>query len=490
MFDELTYERFEILAKSHKRIAVHREIPGDKLTPTNAFLALEGIYKYITLLESSPQEKNLSRYSHLCFDPLITLKSYGEQVLVNHQGHCNERTGNPFDILREYQQTFFTKVDNPLCGFIGGMVGYITYDAIRLMENIPDRHTNSHELPDLLFRFYTKNITFDHQTGKVILTTAVDIQESVEKSYESAVNSLNEISKLLFAPQEHQEESLSTPISLDLSKVTVDLETEDFCERVEKAKHYIKEGDIFQVVLSREFQLKTKAKPFDIYRALQFSNPSPYMFYLEGDDYVITGASPEKLISIKNRIIESCPLAGTRPRNLEQEELLSKELLDDEKEVAEHMMLVDLARNDLGRISKPNTVKVTRLKEIEKYSRVLHISSSVQGELREDQDVFHAIKAAFPAGTLSGAPKIRAMEIIDELETSKRGIYGGIICGIDSHGNLDSCIAIRTAFIKNGVATVRAGAGIVNDSIPEKEAQETYHKAQAVLEGLLLGEMP
>ena len=255
---------------------------------------------------------------------------------------------------------------------------------------------------------------------------------------------------------------------------------------VEKAKQHIVDGDIFQVVLSRCFSTKVDAKPFDVYRALRFSNPSPYMFYLEVNGYAIAGASPEKLVSIEDGVVEIRPLAGTRPRGKLPDKELAEDLLNDEKEVAEHMMLVDLARNDVGRVGVPGTVKVSRLKEIEYYARVIHISSTVQAQLSPDKDVFDALKGGFPAGTLSGAPKIRAMEIIDELESSSRGIYGGTICAIDGVGNMDNAIAIRMAMIKDGVATVRAGGGLVYDSDPQEEADETRHKARAILDGIAL----
>lgn len=489
MFKELSYERFVNLADSHQRIAVYKEMPGDKLTPINAYLALEGVAKEITLFESSPKEKTLGRYSYLCFDPIAVIKSYGKEVTIFHNKQTKTLISNPIEILRAYQSKLFSKIDHPLSGFIGGMVGFMSYDAIRLIEDIPNENKDEDNIPDMLFRFYGNNITFDHQTGKVIISTVADLNAAgdLKTAYKQAIDKINKIINQLLSYNNSAHESLKKS-DQEVTQVNVDIDDETYRKMVDSAKQNIVEGDIFQVVLSRNFSVNTTAKPFDIYRALRFSNPSPYMFYIEADDHVIAGASPEKLISIKDKIIESCPLAGTRPRSEESDNAVAEELLENNKEVAEHMMLVDLSRNDIGAVAVPGSVKVTKLKEIEKYTRVMHISSTVQGLLRDDMDVFDAIKASFPAGTLSGAPKIRAMEIIDELENSRRGIYGGVICGIDSQGNLDSCIAIRTTLIKNGIASVRAGAGVVFDSEPQAEADETRHKAKAILEGILLAE--
>jgi anthranilate synthase component I len=489
MFKELSYERFVHLADSHQRIAVYKEIPGDKLTPINAHLALKGFAQEITLLESSPKEKTLGRYSYLCFDPIAVIKSYGKKITICHNKQTKTLLSDPFEILRAYQSKLFAKTDHPLSGFIGGMVGFMSYDAIRLIEEIPNNNKDEDNIPDMLFRCYNNNITFDHQTGKVILSTVANLKTNTDlkATYEQAITKINNICNQLLGHHNTTHESLKKSTK-KITEIAVDIDDSAYREMVDTAKLNIAEGDIFQVVLSRNFSVDTTAKPFDIYRALRFTNPSPYMFYIEADDYVIAGASPEKLISIKDGVIESCPLAGTRPRTEGFDHAVAKELLENKKEVAEHMMLVDLSRNDIGAVAVPGSVKVTKLKNIEKYTRVMHISSTVQGLLRDDLDVFDAIKASFPAGTLSGAPKIRAMELIDELENTRRGIYGGVICGIDSESNLDSCIAIRTTLIKNGIASVRAGAGVVFHSEPQAEADETRHKAQAILEGVLLAE--
>lgn len=487
MFENLSLEEFVNLSDSHERIAVYKEIPSDRLTPTNVFLALQNKVKDVTLLESSPKEKMLGRYSFFCFDPIVTIRASGRKIQIQQTDQSSSVDGDPFDILREFKEKLNCKVSHTLAGFAGGMVGYISYDAIRLIEKIPNNNEDLDHIPDILFRFYHNHVTFDHQSQKVIVTTVASVNDNPIDSYNKAMSEIDKICDDLFSYKAENHEVLSTKNSNE-NKIHVDTVDERYYEMVRRAKKHISEGDIFQVVLSRNFSVRVSANPFNIYRALRFSNPSPYMFYIEDSDYAITGASPEKLITIKNKVIESCPLAGTRPRGRQDDDLLAEELLNDPKEVAEHMMLVDLARNDLGHVAIPGSVKVTKLKEIEKYTRVIHISSTVQGTLREDKDVFDAIKASFPAGTLSGAPKIRAMELIDELEKTRRGIYGGVVCGIDAQGNLDSCIAIRTAMIKNGNAYVRAGAGIVYDSNPEAEANETFYKAKAILEGILLAE--
>lgn len=481
MFDRLSFENFKQLAKSASRIAVYKEIAGDRLTPTNVLLALQKKAKNITLLETSTKELKLGRYSHLCFDPHITIKAYGRNIFIESENNKKELCADPFEILREYQSKYKVSVVHPLSGFAGGMIGFLSYDAIRLIEDIPDSNQDIDQIPDILFRFYKHHITFDHQTDKVVISAIVD---ATKNSYEKAQIAIEQIEKIVF---NFVTQNTSSQKNIEYT-IKVDIDDQVFRQMVDKAKAYIKDGDIFQAVLSRRFSVDVSATPFEVYRALRFSNPSPYMFYIELDDCVITGASPEKLVSIENNVIESCPLAGTRVRGSLPDVTVASHLLADQKEVAEHMMLVDLSRNDLGKVSVPGSVKVHKLKEIEYYSHVMHISSSVTGKLREDKDVFDVIKATIPAGTLSGAPKIKAMSIIDELETSRRGIYGGVICAIDANSNLESCIVIRTAIIKDGVATVRAGAGVVYDSEAQREADETYHKAKAILDGILLAQ--
>lgn len=473
MFEYLTCERLNELASSNQKIAVYKEYPGDSLTLTRAYRALREIYNDVTLLDYEQ--------THLCFGHLVQIESYGQDVKVIEQGEEKSFNQDPFEVLRQYQKKYRAETSHPLSGYVGGLVGFVSYDAIRLIENIPNNNFCEDDIPDLFFRSYENNICFDRATNKIVFSKVISGEENLEAAYQK-MDDLIEF--MLCHPIRSRKKSASS-----VSEVEENLSDEQYKKIVERAKKYIVEGDIFQVVPSRKFSAKIKCDAFDVYRALKYCSKSPYMFFLETDRFAIAGASPEKLVTVKDKLIESRPLAGTRPRKKpEDDEGIANELVSDEKEMAEHMMLVDLARNDVGSISVPGSVDVVKLADVEKFTRVIHISSTVQGVLRNGYDAFDALKASFPAGTLSGAPKIRAMEIIDELESSRRGIYGGAICAIDAEGNLDSCIAIRTAVVKDGVASVQAGGGVVFDSDPQKEADETRHKARSILEGIKLAE--
>lgn len=484
MFSAMSLEHFIEMAETHQNIAVYREISGDQLTTINAFLALEKHCKDITVLETSPKELHRGKHSHICFDAMATLYAFGHDVTIIDGQQTHTMNSDPFDVLRAYQAKYQCHTTGKKNGFVGGLVGFVSYDAVRLVENIKGTAIDHEQIPDVYFRFYRNHIVFDHQTGKVVISTYAHIGNDPKHAYAEATQRLDDILARLLEPMQAHVTDLK-PMKLKQSDVTVDIDDETYLDMVEKAKKHIVDGDVFQVVLSRKFSVEINASPFDIYRALRFSNPSPYMFYLQTDDYVIAGASPEKLVSIEGELVETCPLAGTRPRGLLPDDALAQDLLSDAKEVAEHMMLVDLSRNDLGIVCQAGSIAVTKLKEIEKYTRVIHISSTVQGKLDSSKDAFDVLKATFPAGTLTGAPKIRAMQIIDHFEKTRRGIYGGVICGIDSQGDLESCIAIRTTVIRDGVASVRAGAGVVYDSDPQAEADETFHKARAILEGII-----
>lgn len=475
MFTELPLQRFLELAKSNARIAVFKELSGDKITPVMVYNALSKDYKNISILESVGKT-SFGKYSYLCLDPYAQFMSNSNQSI------------NPFEELQQQLSANQCYFEHPLCRYVGGAVGFISYDAIRLIENIPDSNQAKIDIPELFFRFYRTNIVFDHDSGKVIICMATNVASDPKAAYQNSMSSIeNIISKVKNKSADNVGSEVSRKIS---SENSVDISDDQYVQLVEKAKQYIVDGDAFQIVLSRTFKKSFTAKPFDVYRALRITNPSPYMFYFEHDNFVVVGSSPEKLVSIKNNKVETNPIAGTRPRGCSEAEdlALEKELLMDEKEIAEHMMLVDLGRNDLGAVCVPGSIKVTKLKEIQKLSRVMHITSLVEGEMDKNKNIIDVIKAVFPAGTLSGAPKIRAMEIIDELETSKRGLYGGAICIIDNQNNLDACIAIRMAILKDQVAYVRAGAGIVFDSDPKCETKETRHKAKAVLEAIDLAE--
>ena len=485
MFEHLSYERFVELSKTNQRIAVYQEIAGDRLTPIIAYSALAELFNDVTLLESNPKELHLGRYSYLCFNQRAMIKAFGQKITIRIGDKDQSLVGNPFDILKQYQHQFKAKIDHPLLGYAGGMVGFISYDAIRLIEDIPDSNYLQDDIPDLFFRFYDHNISFDHQTRKIIISVVADVKDDVESAYKNSIKQINDIIMLITNYYDSSENKKTKQSKV----IERNLDDEHFKKMVQRAKEHIIAGDAFQIVLSREFSVKTDAKPFEIYRSLRFSSPAPYMFYMTFDNYAVAGASPEKLVSVKDKVVEARPLAGTRPRSPSiNDEKMAAELLADEKEAAEHMMLVDLTRNDIGAISIPGSVKVVKLMTVENFSSVMHLSSTIQGILRDDLNAIDALKAAFPAGTLSGAPKIRAMEIIDDLENTRRGFYGGAVCAFDSLDNLESCIAIRTAVIKNSTAVVRAGAGIVFDSDPQKEADETFHKARSILQGVLIAE--
>ena len=370
MFEQLDYERFTHLASKHPRIAVHQELSGDTLTPTTAFLALNAFAQDITLLESNPKDKINARYSHLCFDPIATLSAQGQTVTLQEGTQTSIQHTNPFDALRVCQSKFQAHTDHPLTGYLGGLVGFISYDAVRLIEAIPDSNAHTHTIPDLLFRCYANNLTFDHQTQKIVLATVVEVQhDDLATCYQHARDTLQNITEQLFAferreiPRCTRDDGRNTQDdggnTQDNADIHVSTRDEDYCAMVKQAKQHIVEGDAFQIVLSRTFQRAISSTPFDVYRALRFSNPAPYMFYLAFDDHVVVGASPEKLISIQDNLIESCPLAGTRARGEKADDILKEDLLNDTKELAEHMMLVDLARNDLGHVAVPGSVQVT-----------------------------------------------------------------------------------------------------------------------------------
>jgi len=475
MFPELSESEFLRLAKSHEYVIAYRELPADSITPITAYQLLARHHPSMVLLESTAQESQHARYSHLFFEPTDTLTL----------SKSHEKNDEYLDSLRACAARYQAGYTHPLSRLAGSLVGYFSYDAVRLFETLPDRHEKtSVEIPDAEFSLYHSSISFDHKTQRYVIATLVHVSEKPQEDYREAVKKLDVIVESL-----QQSPPKEKPFYAE-EKQTIQVDTTDleFETRVEKAQQYIHAGDAFQIVLSREFSVPYSGDGFQLYRALRLVNPSPYLFYIERDGVQIAGCSPEKLVSVQEGLIESCPLAGTRRRGTTPEEdvELAHDLAFDQKELAEHRMLVDLHRNDVGAVAKPGTVKVVKKEKIERYSRVMHLSSTVQGELHEDYDAFNALKAAFPAGTLSGAPKIRAMEIIDELESSRRGLYGGAICAFDNAGNLESCIAIRMVIIKDGVAYVRSGAGVVLDSDPRAEARETRQKAQAMFDGIFL----
>ncbi len=488
MFNCLTLEEFTRLAQRHRRVAVYARLPADQYTPVGVYqkLAAEGAPSFI--LESLGEHGKCSRYSFVGFKPTIFVETSEGGVSVHRDGEIKTEPGDPFDTLEELMASYRVAVSEALPPLAGGVIGYCTYDSIRFVEDIPDRHKGvEDDIPDMRDGFYEELVAFDNFTQSVYIIRIVKVSEDIESSYIEGIDAIAKIREQLRGVVPSVQQNVSNGVSdTDLE---VDLDDDAYKALVEQAKEHIVAGDAFQIVLSRRFRRRVRASSLDVYRSLRMTNPSPYMFYLQYGDFAVAGASPERIVSVIEGEVETHPVAGTRPRKDGTEGLaLEKELAADPKEKAEHMMLVDLARNDLGRLSTPGTVEVPELMTIQRLSKVIHLASRVTGQLAAEHSSVDALKYTFPAGTLSGAPKIRAMELIDTMETSRRGLYGGTVFYLDNRGNLDACIAIRMAVLKDGVATVRAGAGIVYDSVPQSEADETRHKASAVLHALELAE--
>ena len=482
----LGFDEYQRLSEAGGLVPVYREIPGDLLTPVSAFLALAGQAESAFLLESVVGGERIARYSFLGRNPVSTLEVRGRRLLErrNHEERTVEE--DLLSALRARVGRSHAEVPG-LPRFTGGAVGYLTYDAVRLFERLPERHPG--EEPIASFSFYRSLVAFDHVLQRLVLIA--DAEPASRRAYEEAQSVLDGLEADLraYRPATALRRAAScAPESAGEGAPLGDGSV--FRAAVAQAKEHIAAGDIFQVVLSRGRTVPARSDPFTVYRALRMVNPSPYMYFLKDGSSAIAGASPEMLVRVENREVETRPIAGTRRRGRSDEEdaRLGEELLADAKERAEHVMLVDLGRNDLGRVCRFESVRVPEFMGLERYSHVIHIVSSVTGELRDDKDALDALVAAFPAGTLSGAPKIRAMEIIDELEPARRGLYGGALGYLDLRGNLDFCIAIRTLVFRSGQATIQAGAGIVADSDPEAEQRETEDKAGAMLAALRLAE--
>lgn len=474
MVQPLTFDEFQTLVQQAKRIAVFRAIPIGALTPIQCYKHLSKAYGENGVMLENLCEQTPTRYAYLCFNAMASL--------IVHPGD-NE---NPLTRLRHLQSQCSFATRDSIAHLINCAMGFITYDAVRYFENIPDRHPSDPLLPMLLFHFYTLSLTFDHKNKFILISTVVEISDNPETDYQKAQQTIDQIIQLLLsaAPQAD-----NLPIRSLQTNIEVDIADNEFINKVKEAKKLIIAGEVFQIVLSRCFKRTYSVTPLDIYKSLCEISPSPFMFYFPIDALVMVGASPERMISVIDKHIIVNPIAGTRQRIANHtNESIEADLLSDKKELAEHMMLVDLARNDVGSVSTPGSVVVSERAFVKHYSHVSHITSTVTGQLDDSYDPYDALAAAFPAGTLSGAPKIRAMEMIDALETTRRGMYGGSICRIDAHGNLDSCIAIRMASLQGGIATIRTGAGIVFDSNPMSETQETRHKAQAMLDAIAVAQ--
>ena len=462
----------------YKYIPIAREILSDFLTPISALRILKNVSDHVFMLESVEGREKWGRYTFIGFNPKMEITCMNGEFKA---GGLRLQTDRPFDYIRQLLGEYRMPKIQGLPSFTGGLVGYFSYDYLKYYEptlNLDAEDTEHFKDIDLML--FDKVIAFDNLKQKIIIIVDMELSGG-ESAYRNAEMELENLIKLLKTGAPKKEEPGKV-----LSEVRPFFDKEHFCGMVEKAKHYIHEGDIFQIVLSNRLEADYQGSLLNMYRILRTLNPSPYMFYFSSADLEVAGASPETLVKLEDGVLHTFPLAGTRPRGKTEDEdkRLEEELLMDEKELAEHNMLVDLGRNDIGRISKFGSVKVEKYHEIERYSHVMHIGSTVRGEIRDDCDALDAVGSILPAGTLSGAPKIRACQLINDLENNKRGIYGGGIGYIDFTGNLDLCIAIRIAYKKNGKVFVRSGAGIVADSVPEKEYQECINKAAAVMTAL------
>ena len=479
-----TLEKVKEIASTggYRVLPVSCEILSDFTTPIEAMRILKQVSAHCYMLESAASHETWGRYTFLGFDPSLEITCRNGEMRA---GCLHFPTADPSAYLRQVLEEHKSPRFDHLPPFTGGLVGYFSYDYLGYSEpSVRAEVEDREEFRDLDLMLFDKVIAFDHLRQKLILMVNMSLDEP-ETGYNKAVLELRQLAELLGtgAKQRDHAGRLLGPVMPLFGR-------EDFCRMVERAKVHIREGDIFQIVLSNCLSAPFEGSLFNTYRVLRTLNPSPYMFYFSGTDVEVAGASPETLVKLENGVLHTFPLAGTRPRGNtpEEDQAIETELLSDEKELAEHNMLVDLGRNDLGKVSRFGTVQVEKFHTIERFSHVMHIGSTVRGELREDKDALDAIEAVLPAGTLSGAPKLRACQLIAELENNKRGIYGGAIGYIDFTGNMDTCIAIRIAYQKNGRVFVRSGAGIVADSVPEQEFEECMNKARASLKALELAQ--
>jgi anthranilate synthase component 1 len=479
------YQQYLQDAKAYRVIPVFTTIAADFETPVTIFLKSKATF----LLESVERGENVGRYSIMALDKLIEFILHGTRLTSIHyqeQGKIESKTmnmENPLQYLREFFKTATVPVYEGLPPFFTGAIGYLGYEAMQYFEKIPIP-ANKEEIPDGWLIIPETLLIYDSLSRSlhIVITTFSDGNPA--DNYRRAEQRIAEVSRRL-----GESLQLETPAAGSRQVAPIPgVSKETFLRNVEKAKEYIREGDVFQVVLSQRFGLPTTVSPFAVYRSLRVLNPSPYLYYLDFGPFSLVGSSPEVMVRRQENELLLKPIAGTKPRgkNLKEDDALARELLADEKERAEHLMLVDLGRNDLGRISLPGTVEVSDFMKVERYSHVMHLVSTIKGELDESYDIFDVIAAVFPAGTLTGAPKIRAMEIIAELEKERRSTYGGMVFYLGFNGSFDSCITIRTILFKNGQAVIQAGAGIVADSQPEKEYQEVLNKAQVLLQAVQL----
>jgi anthranilate synthase component I len=481
---EPDFKTFAGLARQGNLVPVYETYTADLLTPVGAYLRIARDAKYSFLLESVEGGENIARYTFAGANPVEVFRARGRACTVESGGKEVQFEENPVEQLRRMTARYHPVRVPGLPPLIAGAIGYFAYDMVRLMERIPATGRDDMGLDDCVMMFYLGLLAFDHVKHRVwiIRNVFTEGNGSLREKYDAAVREIQRTRRMLegaLPPQRRARRAGALRVESNMTKSR-------FTGAVRKAKSYIRAGDVFQVVVSQRFSARTSADPFEIYRALRVVNPSPYLYFLKLGDVSVVGSSPEMLVKVQGRNALYRPLAGTLPRGKDEKEDREFEarLLADPKERAEHIMLVDLGRNDLGRVCEYGSVEAERLMFVERYSHVMHIASTLRGRLRKDVDCFDALMACFPAGTLSGAPKVRAMEIIDELEPTRRGIYAGAILYLDFSGNLDSCIGLRTLVAKGGRAYVQAGAGIVADSVPEREYQESVNKARAVIRAL------
>jgi anthranilate synthase component I len=478
------YKEFSRLAKEATLVPVVKSVMADLLTPVSAFLAIAAKEPDAFLLESVERGEQIGRFTFLGARPYMQVRAHGDEVIVQRGKVREKRKGSVIQVAKELLREHRPANVPGLPPFTAGAVGYFAYDGVRQLENIGEHTKDDLHMADSVWMFFDRLLAFDHLRHQIHIIATADVsRESPRKAYDRAVAGIGVLEKKLANGLRPAQLRRSAPPTQGKLKVKAGTSRERYVQMVERAKEYIAAGDIFQVVLSQRLDFTPEVAPFDIYRALRTVNPSPYLYFLRMGDTHVLGSSPEMLVRVTGRKLEYRPIAGTHRRGRDEAEdvALEQKMLHDEKERAEHVMLVDLGRNDLGRVSEYGSVKVKDLMYVERYSHVMHLVSALEGKLRGDLDALDAFAACFPAGTLSGAPKVRAMQIIEELEPTRRGIYGGSVLYADFAGNLDSCIAIRTMLMQGKKAYLQAGAGIVADSDPESEFEECLNKAKAVL---------
>jgi anthranilate synthase component 1 len=483
----MDFNTFHKLANEYKTVPVYKRILADLLTPISAYMKLVKSSKYAFILESVEKGEQYGRYSFIGRNPHIILKSEKDKTQIWEDGLWQEKSESFLSVLRETQKNYKAPKLSGIPHFTGGLVGFMGYESITWVEDIPIYVKDELQCPDALFMLYHELIAFDHLQNQIILFSNVQVETGMdlEQAYINANLKIDKMGEDLHTDIDYQ-----TPAHLEQSELQSNFTQSEFESAVCKAKEHIEAGDVFQLVLSQRFQRKTSVDPLTMYRALRSINPSPYMFHLKLDNFDIIGASPELLVKVEDDEIEIRPIAGTRKRggNAEEDKKLADDLLSDAKERAEHLMLVDLGRNDVGRAAQFDSVEVKEFMVVEYYSHVMHIVSDVRGKLQDGKDVFDALYSGFPAGTLTGAPKIRAMEIIYDLEPTRRGVYSGAVGYFDFTGDINTCIAIRTMVMKDGTVYFQSGAGIVYDSDPNKEFEETVNKAKAINSAIDLAE--